>query len=336
MIVRSLVLAAALSTLVGAGSLSTDYSKDRTVRFSFEASLDLETTSQKSERDGQPVEPRGSMSMKSSRTLGWTDHVAERDGNTPKKVVRSFGDTKQSTTAIFGDREMPNDQDGALSNVKVELTRGEGDAVEAKAVEGDAPSEALEGQRLELVLDAFLPDGDDAEWELDNAAVRRALVLDLQKAMFPPPEPSGGGDGDGGGRRGPPRGFGGGSTLGSVEWEGTGKLTDKTEEYDGATCQVIDLALEGKATIEDSPGGWGRGRAFGAVPAPIPETTVEAKLEGRLLFDKAKRLPVRLELRGKVEQVSKREGEYNGSTFKSETTMEGELLVEATVSEETE
>lgn len=331
---RSLVLAAVLSTLVGTESLSTDYSKDRKVRFALETSLDLETTSQSSERDGQPVEPRGSMSVKTSRSLEWTDHVAERDGAEPKKVVRSFGDLKQATVFAFGDREMPNDVDGALQGVTLELTRGEGGAVEAKAVEGDAPGEALEGHRLELVLDALLPEGEDEQWELDNEAIRRALVLDLTPAMFPPPEPQSGGEG--GGRRGPPRGFGGGSILGGIEWEGDAKLSKETEDYDGAACRVIEVELEGKATMEDGPMGSGRGRAFGVEARSIPETTVEAKLEGRLLFDPAKRLPVRLELRGKVTQTSKREGEFDGHTFKSESTMEGELLLEATVTEEAE
>jgi len=330
---RSLVLAAGLSTLLGAESLSTDYSKERKVRFAFETSLELETTSQKSERDGQPVEPRGSMSFKTARSLEWTDHVVERAEAAPKKVVRSFGDQKQSSTVTFGDREMPSDQEGALQNVTLELTQGEG-GVEAKAVEGDAPSEALEGHKLQLVLDALLPDGEAEQWELDNDAIRRVLVLDLAKAMFPPPQPTEGGEG--GGRRGSSRGFGGGSTLGSIEWEGDAKLWDQTEEYDGAACKVIELQIEGKATIEDGPPSSGRGRAFGAEATPIPETTVEAKLEGRLLFDTAKRLPVRLELRGKVTQTTKREGEWEGSSFKSESTMEGELLLEASVSEDTE
>jgi hypothetical protein len=56
MSVKWLCLAAVASLVRGDDKLSTDYTRDRLVRVESESSLEMETTSMKMERDGQPVD----------------------------------------------------------------------------------------------------------------------------------------------------------------------------------------------------------------------------------------------------------------------------------------
>jgi hypothetical protein len=323
---------------VGAHEIATDYNQTRSVHFASEMSMEMEQTSSRMERDGQPVEnPWGSggMSSATTRQLEWTDKLLEHKDGAPTKVQRKFGEQKQGSTMVFGENERSDERDGALAGVTLELTLGDGGEVEAKAIEGDAPGESLKGHRLTLSLDAFLPEKavDDGDaWELDAAAVKRGLALDLNPILFPPPTEEPSGD-SGRGRRGP-RGGSGGMLLMSAEWEGKATLSDSTEEYDGAACQIIKLEIEADGTLEEPSFGGGRGRAFGLEAAAVFETTYEVKLEGRLLYDAIQKLPVRLELEGKAKIESNRSFEREGSTTKMESTQEGTIRLEATASVE--
>jgi hypothetical protein len=302
-------------------------------------SMDMETTSMHVERDGQPIEASGGMSSSTKREIAWTDKVLEHKDGAPTKVRRAFGDLKQSSAYTFGENENTSERDGSLNGVTLELTRGDDDKVEAKAVEGDAPGEALVGHQLTLPLDAFLPDKEvaaDDGWELDAAAIKRGLGIDLTNVLFPPPaeEPSSGGDS--GGRRRGGRGFGGGTSmlLSNDKWEGKATLSDAKEDFEGAACHVIKIELSSDGQLEEPSSGGGRGRAFGVEAAAFFETTYEVKLEGRLLFDAKTKLPVHLVLEGKAKIDSRREFERDGVTSKFESTQEGDVKFEATASVE--
>src|SRR5260221_11586221 len=94
-----------------------------------------------------------------------------------------------------------------LDGVPLGIKRGADDKVEITTVEGKAPdAKALEGHLPEIFLDGLLPEGEtkaDATWDLDSGAIKRALRLDVAKALYPPPQrhDSGGGPGGGPGRR---------------------------------------------------------------------------------------------------------------------------------------
>ncbi len=344
--IQRMVPFAAVGLLLFGDKLATDYTASRKLRFSSEMSVDMKTTSMKMERDGEPVEiPGGGGGPSSSqgRVLTWVDKVVEHKDGAPTKVQRAFGDLKSTMTMTFGENENTSDRDGALNGITLELSAGEDGKVEAKALEGETPpSEALVGHHLTLSLDAFLPDGEKADgdtWELDKEQVARGLGLDLVQALFPPKteEPAAGGSGSGGGRSRGSRGGGGASFLAAAEWEGKATLSDATEDYEGATCRVIKLEISASGEMADSGFGGRGGRMFDMQPALVFATTYEVKLEGRLLFDAAKKMPVHLEISGTMTVESVREGEgRDGGTFRSESTQEGELKLEASCTIETE
>lgn len=343
MFTRSSSVAAFGLLFLGAGELATDYKAQRTLLYTSEMSMEMETTSMSMERDGQPVDfpGGGGSSTANTRKLEWSDKVLEHKDGVPTKVQRKFGELKQGMSFVFGDNENASERDGALNDVTLELTRGEDGKVEAKAVDGDADGNALVGHHLELSLDAFLPEkkveNGDA-WDIDAAAIKRGLVIDLNNVLFPPQEPSGGEGGGGEGRRGPrgPRGGSGSSLLSNAAWEGKATLSADTEEYEGASCQVIKLEFEADGELEEPSFGGGRGRAFGIGSAALVETTYEVKLEGKLLFDAAKKLPVHLELEGKAKIDSNRSFEREGSKTVMQSTQEGDIKIEASVSVEKE
>lgn len=341
------VFSSALALIcVTGGSHSTDYSKERALRVTSEFEMRSETTSTV-ERDGQPSEsPMGAMSSSQKRRTVHVDRVVEHEDGAPKKVRRHFEELKHEGTMSFGDQERSDEREGALVDVTLELTRGEDDEVEIKVVEGDEPvGEALEGHRLELALDALLPDGDveaGAEWKPDSDAVKRALGVDLSNVLFPPPAPEEPQGGEGGSGRGRGRSSRGPSMTSALmqqaDWECTAKLTDGETEFEGAKCVTIELEMSAEGSMPEPEGGSSGGRMFGGAFAVYsfarPENSYEIKLEGKLLFDTARRMPVRLELEGTLSMENHMEYTRNESTMKIDSQTEGEIAIEITLAEE--
>jgi hypothetical protein len=331
---------AALGLTVLCGSeLRTDYSASRSVRY--ESYMEQSSEMTRMERDGQPVEiPGGAGSSGQEREVVWTDKVLEHKDGKPVRVQRTFGEIKQTSTSNSGGEERSREQKGSLDAVQLELKRGEDGKVEVEVKEGDAPGEALEGHKLELLLDAFLPEGEVAdgdEWSIDAAAIRRGLGLDLVAALFPPQtEPEGGSGGES--RRGrSPRGGGSSMLFAQAELEGKCKLKEGTEEVDGVACRVITITIEADGQLEEPSfgGGSGRGRALGMPTVAVVETNYEIKLEGKLLFDAKSKLPVALELEGTTKVDSNREFEgRDGVMMKFGSTQEGQVKFTASVSVE--
>ncbi len=329
---KSLWITCAAFVLTG-GSLTTDYTQQRSLRVEISSSMELETKSMKIERNGEPMEGVGGMSSTAKRTVTYVDKTLEHKDGAPIKVQRVFEDLANKSTMTFGDRQLESAMTPRLSGVTLELTRS-GEDIEVKATEGDADEDALEGHTLELLLDAFLPEGDEESWDLESAAIKRGLALDVQKAFFAPPEAPGG-EGEGRGRS---RGRGtGGSTSGVMslaELEGKATRTEETEEHDGVECVVIKLEIKGSGDLPTpESGGGGRGGAFEpALPLVLVGNTYDIELKGRLLFDAKNKLPVHLELEGSIELEQSSERTFNDMTIKSESVMGGALEFEIAIS----
>jgi hypothetical protein len=331
---HSTLIAALSLVFVSGGKLATDYTKERSLKIEVDSTIKTETSMK---RDGQTDERGGGMSSESERHIVQIDHVLAHEGDAPTKVKRKFVELKNNSTTMFGENERTDDHDGALVGVTLQLEKGSGGAVEVKAVEGKADGDALEGHKLELALDALLPSGDGKTWDLDQAAVQRALGFDVAKALYPPPAPpSDSGSGGSGGGRGRSRGPGGmgSSFLQTADWEGTAKLADADEDYQGTPCAVIAITISAKGTMpEPSRDSSGRGRAFDpSSGAERVENTYEVELKGKLFFDREHRMPAHLELDGKL--ASKMHSEFTRGdqkmAFDSET--EGTIKYEVTVS----
>lgn len=327
---KSLLFTGAALFCLG-GSLATDYTQKRSLRVEISSNMEMELKSMSMERDGQPVEmPAMSMNSTSKRTIAFVDTTLEHEDGAPKKVRRVFESLANESTTSFGERQMESAMKPRLEGVTLELTRGD-DGVEVKVVEGEAEGDALEGHQLALLLDAFLPKGDEKEWELDNAAIQRGLALDVQKALFAPPEPEGGDSR-------PPRGPRGGSqasgVLSMATLEGQASLAEEPVEHEGAACKAIKLEIKGSGDLPMPEGrGPREGRFFDpAPPIVLVGNTYDIELEGQLLFDPATKLPVLLKLEGTIEIQQSSERTFNDSTMKQEMTMEGELEFEIAIS----
>jgi hypothetical protein len=193
------ILLSCAALLVAGTQHSTDYSPDKGFKVEVLTELSMKTTSSSFERDGEPVEGRGggsgdmASSMKHQAVIVDTI-VAVKEGK-PSKLTRSFESLSGASTMSFGGEETTRDAEPQLDGVTLTLARAENGEIEAKVTEGTSPSssDCLEGHRLELALDALLPEGevaDGASWELDKDAVRRALGLDMEKAYFPRAAPT--------------------------------------------------------------------------------------------------------------------------------------------------
>lgn len=332
---KSLWLCAAALIATG-GKLSTDYTQKRSLRIDVTSSIETELKSMSMERDGEPVDsPMSGMSSTSNRHMVWVDTLIENAEGAPTKVRREFEDLASESSTTWGDRQMDSAMNPRLAGVTLEITR-EGDEVEVKVAEGDADEEALEGHSIELLLDAFLPSGDQESWELDNAAIRRGLALDIEKALFAPPDaPEGGGDGGRGrGRRGPGGGSAGGA-LSMAEFSGRAELAKETEEHEGVECLVVKIKIEASGDLPEPEGfGGGRGRMFDPAPPAVlvRGSSYEIELEGRLLFDPKTKAPAHLKLEGSIEVEMSSERTWNDSTIKMESVTGGEIEYEVTIS----
>ncbi|MBM3991825.1 MAG: hypothetical protein FJ298_12555 [Planctomycetes bacterium] len=342
--VRNWSVAALGLAAVALVELRTDYAAERSLTYTSSMEMEVETTSMRMERDGQPIEMPGGgggMGMSESSEVTWTDTVIEHKDGAPTKLKRVFGALEGSTTMSFGGEDQTRERKGALDGVTLELSLDEEGKVVAEVKDGDAPGEALVGHHLTLALDAFLPEGDVADgdsWELEKETIRRGLGLDLATVLFQPPQDGGGGSGggEGGSRRGPrgPRGGMAGAVLMQAELEGKATLSEDVEEVDGQSLRVIKLEITASGSMEDpgmGGGGRGRGRAFEPASPTLVETTYSIELEGQLLFDPQAKLPSSLSIDGTFKVESRREGEFQGTSFKSESTQEGDIKFSATV-----
>ena len=322
--------------------LRTDYTAERSLSYTSSMEMEMETTSLRMERDGQPVEipgGGGGMAMGEASEVTWTDKVLEHKDGKPTKVKRTFGDFEGSSSMTMGGEEQTRERKGALDGVTVELSLDEEGKVVAEVKEGDAPCEALVGHHLTLALDEFLPEGDVAagdSWELEKEAIQRGLGIDLAGVLFQRPQDGGGGGGGegGGGRRGSrgPRGSMAGAVLMQADLEGKATLAEELEEVDGTSYRVIKLEITASGSMEEQGmGGGGRGRAFEPTAPTLVETTYSIELEGKLLFDPKAKLPASLSIDGTLKVESRREGDFQGTSFKSESIQEGDIKFAATV-----
>jgi len=342
------ILLSCAALLVAGTQLSTHYGPEKGFKVEVESELSMKTTSMSMERDGEPVEGRGGsgdMSSGQKRKAVYVDKiVAAKDGK-PTKLTRSFESLSGSSTMSFGGEETTRDAEPQLEGVTLSLERGEDGEIEVRVAEGTAPSETacMEGHRMELALDALLPEGevaDGASWELDKDAVRRALALDTEKALYPraaPTEgeaPRGGGGGGGGRFRG---GSGGGDSrvLDLAEWEGKATLTDEKVDRDGVACRVITVELKAKGDMpepERPEGGGRRGQSLGLPEPAFFGTTYKVELEGKLFFSTEDKRPVAFEVEGSIGTESDTERTRGESTTRTRMTREGTFKQSVSIS----
>ncbi len=340
----TLFLLALLATLGLATELTTDYARERSLRIETKIAFEMETTL--TERDGEPVESRfGGGGSEESRTCVQIDQfLANADGK-PTHVKRTFETVEGEVEVTRSDSTNTIPLEGPLSGVTLELKAGEGGAAEIEVAEGKVDDSALlEGHRLELALDALLPDEEveeGATWDLSEEAIERALGLDLVSVLYRVTEESSGGGGESGGGR---RGFGsrmgsaGFSALQHVEWSGTAKLVALDEDHEGEKCARIELELEGEGEmpVPDFGRGRDRERSFGASRAASArdENTIEAKLTGEFWFAIEGRRPRSLDLNGEVKTHTEMTFEREGESSSFTTEREGKCDLEIQVSEE--
>lgn len=331
---KSILFAGAALVLLG-DSLATDYTQKRSLRVSLSASMETEVKSMKVERNGEPMDFPGGISSSNKRQITYVDTTLEHAGGKPTKVRRVFEDLANESTNTMGDRQSESIMKPRLSGVTLELTKS-GDEVEIKAVEGKADEEALAGHSLALLLDAFLPPGDEDSWELDSAAIKRGIAIDVQKSLFAPPESSGGGEGGRGRSRGGMMGGSSGGVLSMAELEGKAERAEERVEHDGVECVVINIAIKGNGDLPQPEGGGegGRGRMFDPSSGVLARgNTYSVELKGRLLFDPKSKRPLLLELSGSMELEQSSERTFNDMTIKSESVTGGEIEIEVAVSQ---
>lgn len=317
---KPLVLTALVLGLGAAGTLSTDYTRDRSLTTSIEVKSETKVTANEVTVDGEPMDRGGFGGGGRSTEFGYayTDVVLAAKDGAPQKVKRTFADVGGATTMPGRDGDMEIELESAFSGAVVVIDVS-GDEKAVEVVEGKVEDEQVAGLAPTLSLDRLLPAGEveaGATWELGAADVLAAIGADLERQLFRRQAPEGGeGQGQGRGGRGQGgRGFGGGGSglmqLAEGEWDAKAKLTDETEEIDGVSCAVVTLEIEAKGDLPEMGmgGGRGRDRAFGLEGAPLANT-FEASFKGRLLWSTAEARPVQLTLEGTVATVTDNERE---------------------------
>jgi hypothetical protein len=347
---RILTASFLLLALPGGVTLSTQYKADRALRMEINTSLKMETTTMEMERDGQPVEGMGGgMSSETTHKEVHVDKVVEAKDGKPTKVHRSFEKVGGKSSRSMGENSNDTDIESPLDGVTLEIKRGEGDKIEVTTVDGKAPdAKVLEGHLPEIFLDGLLPEGEmkaDATWDVESDAIKRALRLDVTKALYPRPEredAAGGQGGGGGGRRRGGRMGGGPDVMQLAEWKGKAKLISTDKDVDGKTCAVIELKLTASGDLpEPEMGGGRRGdRSFEPDFAAIPDSILGAKnayeisLEGKFVFAIKEKRPVSLELEGTSKMEMQRESKRDDHTMKFHSVLEGTVSYKVAVSEE--
>jgi len=332
-----------LLALAGAATLGTDYSKERALKVDYQYEESLEQTEFSMERDGQPVDrPGGGFKSESSWSIVQLDEVQAHEGQKPTKVKRSFEKVGGERTRTMGENETTTPLESPFEGATLQIS-GEGEDVKVEFLEGQKPDHegALAGHRMELALDALLPDKaveKDAYWDLDSAQIKRALGLDLRKALYPPPpapENAGGAGGGGGRRGGAGRGGRGGGIPADAEWTGKAKLVSLDEDVDGVKCAKIEIEIGTHGDLPEQPaGGGGRGRMLEPEAAPLFANSYSAEAKGEFYFAIDGKRPVKLDLEGTIEIVSDTERQTEQGSFKSHMKMAGKIKTKIAVSEQ--
>jgi hypothetical protein len=315
-------------------TLATDYSRVRDLRVTADVEIELEVTAFEFKIDDQPVgspEP-GDAAVTLTRRASVLDRELEGEAATPSKVRRTFEELRQENQSTHGEEVYSSEHEGALQGVILELERDDEGEVSCEVVEGDADEELLEGQRLALDLDAFLP-GDDVEeedeWDLDDETIRRGLAMALDARLFAPRDAAEAEEGDGsrGGRGGI------GRSLARLEWEGSATLAEAATERDGVECARLHLELSAEGSLPDPRPGRSQ-KAFD-VPAPVAlEGSIRASLKGDLFFALEECRPLALELEGELSMDNHFEGERDGRRFSSRSAQSGPWTVTIDVEED--
>lgn len=327
-------LAPGLGTLAaGLGALqvlSTDYTRDRTLTVSVDATTRTEVVANDVTIDGEPIDrggrggEMGGGPSSSARSYAWTDTVVAHEKGAPKKVRRAFGTVSGSRVATARGEDRTIELESPFSDAVLLIDATESET-KVEVVEGDAiPSEQLAVLEPALGLDRLVPSDDvapGASWELEGADFLAAVGAKLEAQLFRRPAPAGEGErgrGEGGGRRGF-RGGSGGGDLGVMEsgdWTIKATLAEETEEVDGLECMLIEIDAEVSGELPEMGGPGGRGgrdRAFGA-ELPLADgapraNTYEAEFEARLHWSVAEARPVRLVVEGVMTTVMDNEFE---------------------------
>lgn len=317
---RALIPALASAAALTAGELSTDYSRERTLKVVSETTTSVETTSMSMTRDGEPVDVggRGGGTVESTRKVVCLDTVLAHEDGRPTKVKRVFDEVEGSVLFGSGEDAREIDRESPLDGETLILTiDDEGDVI-AEMEEGEPDDSAvLQGHSITLALDALLPEGDvevGDSWEPEGEDLITALGMHVE--LFPRSESEDEDSGDG--RRGRFR-SGGGSTTSffrDAEWDCKATLTDRKEDVDGVECVVIELEFEADGDL------------------PEGESTYEVQLEGELLFSVAERRPARLEIEGELTLETEREFDRGDVSMTMERTQEGRFEHVVTVTQE--
>lgn len=330
--------------LLPAGDLTIDYTAERSLEVSIETEVTSETTNASMEIDGEPVDRGnrfGGGGSEYSREVVFTETVLEHDEGAPTKVKRAFDTVEGVRTIAMGEESRDFDIESPMDGVTLVLSLEDDEVVAEVEDDGDAErSEMLEGHSVTNLLHGLLPGSDEDSWEPSDEAIAAVLLLDVERALFPPPQFD---EGDGGERgRGRGRGMrgGGGSPFGflrEAEWDAEAELSDRTEEVDGVECAVIELVLEAEGDMpERSFGGrGGRGGSLGSASVEVlVENTFEIELTGALYFSVEERRPVQLELEGEFIQDTLTERDTERGSFRMERTQEGTIEHTITITSE--
>lgn len=343
---KTLILAT-LSTVLAGGALSlaTKYDTDHGLRCDVTLSVSSETTMEAT-RDGQPVEGGGRGGMSSEMTMHevHVDHAVEVKDGHPIKVKRTFETVLGEGEMTFGENTREIKMESPLESVTLEIVQDKDGKYEVTVADGKKPDDvaALEGHRTALFLDALLPEGDveaKASWDLDAAAVKHALRVDVAKALYAPPprDDSGGDQGGGRGRGGMRGGMMGGETrlFQEADFKGKATLVSTDEEVDGKKCAKIEIKIEASgemATPERGAGGPRRRQdMLENETEAFLENHYDINLEGELMVSLKDHHPVSLALEGSINSRSTSERERDGVTTKMSSKREGKITYKVKV-----
>lgn len=345
MVAMKVTLPALTLLFVPAGALSIDYTQERTFEVSIESTITSETTHMSMEIDGEAMEGRGmgGGGSETTREISYTERVVEHEDGKPTTVKRTFDTIGGMASMLMGEESRDMDIESMMEGKTVIVRSDDGDIVtELEDEEADVES-MLEGHQLVNLLDGLLPEDDSRQWEADLAALKSALLLDVERALYPraPREEGGRGERGEGGGRGRGRGGrgGGGSALGFLNnAEGTveASIAEETEEVDGIECIVIELSFEADGDLPEQERR-GRGGFAWMELAPterLLETTFEVEIEGKLFFSVEEKRPVALELEGEYMLDTQTERETGRGYMVMERTQEGTLEHTITITAE--
>jgi hypothetical protein len=326
-----------------AGDLTIDYSTGRTLEISIETEVSSENTHFSLEVDGEPMDRgfAGGGGSEFRREVVYSDTVLEHDGGAPTKVKRSFETISAARTIARGEETMNMELETPSEGMVLIITLEDGEAVSALET-GSNPErkEMLEGHQLTNLLAGLLPADDSAadssptDWEPEQG-LTAALLLDVEKALFPPGQSEAGDEHGGRGRRGP----GPGSALGflkDAEWDAKATRTDAVEDIDGVECIVIELEFEADGDLPERRRGRGRDHKLDANRAGerLLESTYSIEFEGKLYFSVEQQRPVKLELEGEYVQETLTERDTPQGSMRIERTLEGTIEHTVTITSE--